>query len=388
MDKQTLISTVMDSWSKMGITAARGQGTDLSIDTELVDAGWSTGKKTLRYEASVLFDESSQTVFMHEKTIETGGGLSFGGQSETSFQSGKTLFRKVKSVQYGPEGKVLEYELDLGAIPKTVKQAAQEAGWKFKTVLRKKNARWANESGDAEEPAQAATPKGASEAATPLRVTVGAPAAPAPGDPETTGRTGSSVWSRLAVIGLSLIAALSALLLIGAKASAGGWISLIIIAVGTFLLLRTVRRKGCLLQGVILAPAALLLLIALMASMPEGGYSTAALHNAVMTTAVNESGQALDTVTAFPSDAPQLAVSAELRHAPDGTAVRFVWYYLTDQQREITSFTMNNTDRGSDVYVFSTLNNQGNSWPAGDYRVDLFVDQREKPDLSIPFKVE
>jgi glycine cleavage system H lipoate-binding protein len=40
----------------------------------------------------------------------------------------------VKNVQYGLDGKVYEYSLDLGAIPKTVKETAKQYGWKFKTV--------------------------------------------------------------------------------------------------------------------------------------------------------------------------------------------------------------------------------------------------------------
>ena len=77
---------------------------------------------------------------MFEKTTEISVGVSFGMSGESSFQSGKTLFRKVKAVQYGPEGKVFEYNFDLGAIPKSVKAAAQAAGWKVKTVILKKNA--------------------------------------------------------------------------------------------------------------------------------------------------------------------------------------------------------------------------------------------------------
>ena len=88
----------------------------------------------------ILLDESDKIIKMYEKTTEISAGVSFGMSGESSFQSGSTLFRKVKSVQYGPEGKVFEYNFDLGAIPKAVKTAAQAAGWKFKTVIIKKNA--------------------------------------------------------------------------------------------------------------------------------------------------------------------------------------------------------------------------------------------------------
>jgi hypothetical protein len=48
--------------------------------------------------------------------------------------------RKVKSVQYGPDGKAYEYTLDLGAVSKLVKDIAKRHGWKFKTVLSRSKA--------------------------------------------------------------------------------------------------------------------------------------------------------------------------------------------------------------------------------------------------------
>jgi hypothetical protein len=124
----------------LGISAATGDKTDLVIDAELVDAAFSTGKKKLRYEAMILLDEGDKQVKMYEKTTETSAGVSFGMSGETSFQSGSTLMRKVKCVQYDPTGKVLEYNFDLGAISKAVKAAALSHGWGFKTVIMKKNA--------------------------------------------------------------------------------------------------------------------------------------------------------------------------------------------------------------------------------------------------------
>ena len=138
--KQELLLEIESQLSSTGIRAEKGGQSDLSIDTELVDASFSTGKKKLRYEALILLDEAEKTVKMYEKTTESSSGISFGMSGETSMQSGSTLFRKVKSIQYGPEGKVLEYNFDLGAIPKSVKAAALAAGWKFKTVIIKINA--------------------------------------------------------------------------------------------------------------------------------------------------------------------------------------------------------------------------------------------------------
>ena len=138
--KQDVLQEIESQLTTMGIRPVRGGQTDLSVDTELIDAGFSTGKKKIHYEALILLDKAENTVKMYEKTTETSSGISFGMSGETSMQSGSTLFRKVKSIQYGPEGKVFEYNFDLGAIPKAVKTAAQAAGWKFKTVIIKKNA--------------------------------------------------------------------------------------------------------------------------------------------------------------------------------------------------------------------------------------------------------
>ncbi|MEN6316516.1 MAG: hypothetical protein ABFD25_19960 [Clostridiaceae bacterium] len=144
MSRQIMIPEIISKLSQLGVGCVTGQGADISITCEFLDAGWGAGDKKISYEASAIFDESSQTVFMWEMTKESGAGFSFGGSGESSFQSGTTLFRKVKSVQYGPDGKAYEYNLDLGAIPKAFKEVARQYGWKFKTVLKRDKASYAD----------------------------------------------------------------------------------------------------------------------------------------------------------------------------------------------------------------------------------------------------
>lgn len=138
--KQQILFKIRETLSALNVPAQYGNGADITISAEFLDARWSTGSKKIRYEASVFADEREQVVYMYEKTAESGQGLSFGMSGESSFQSGSTLYRKVKSIQYGPDGKAYEYALDLGAIPKAVKEAAKRDGWKFKTVLSKSKA--------------------------------------------------------------------------------------------------------------------------------------------------------------------------------------------------------------------------------------------------------
>lgn len=132
-----LISDIRNRFVNIGVPFREDMGADISVNSEFLDAGWSTGSKKILYEASILADESQMTVFMYEKTTEISQGISFGVSGSSFTQSGMTLFRKVKSVQYGPEGKAYEYTFDLGAIPKAVKESALLNGWKFKTVLSK-----------------------------------------------------------------------------------------------------------------------------------------------------------------------------------------------------------------------------------------------------------
>ena len=140
MSRQAIIQQITQQLIQIGVPYTLGQSTDITVLAEFIDVSWGTGQKKIGYEAAILVDETSQTVLMWEKTVETGSGLSGGFTGESSFQSGTTLMRKVKSIQYGPDGKVYEYNLNLGAIPKAAKDAAKAFDWRFRTVLRRDKA--------------------------------------------------------------------------------------------------------------------------------------------------------------------------------------------------------------------------------------------------------
>ena len=140
MSKQQLLTRISSELDSLNIPYQTGATADISVSKEFLDAGWSTGNKKVTYETSIFANETSGTVFMWEMTKEKGSGFSFGSSGESYSQSGTTLYRKVKSTQNAPDGKVYEYTLDLGAIPKSVKSAAKEFGWNFKTVIHKSKA--------------------------------------------------------------------------------------------------------------------------------------------------------------------------------------------------------------------------------------------------------
>ena len=142
MNKQQLAAQIAQAFTQQGIAFTQGQQSDFEIHTEFVNAGWSTGKKKFRYDVLIRLAEEEKTAWFWQKTTESGAGLSFGCGLETATQSGATSLRKVKIVQYGPEGKVVEVNANLAEIGKAVKRCVKTAGWKFRTALRQDKAKF------------------------------------------------------------------------------------------------------------------------------------------------------------------------------------------------------------------------------------------------------
>lgn len=142
--KNEIIQSIISKLSDIGIKVTNNEITDIQIDTEFLDAKWSTGEKKIEFHSLAYLNESDSTIYYWQMTKDISSGFSFGSDSENSFQSGNTIFRKVKSVGYGPDGKAFEYTIDLGAITKIFKEVAKENNLKFKTVLNKNKAMYDN----------------------------------------------------------------------------------------------------------------------------------------------------------------------------------------------------------------------------------------------------
>lgn len=142
--KTEIMEAITSKLGKIGIKVIANQTTDIQIDTEFLDAKWSTGEKKIGFHALAYLNESENTIYYWQMTKEVGGGFSFGSDMESSFQTGNTLFRKVKSTGYGVDGKAFEYTIDLGEITSIFKNTAKENNWKMKTVLNKSKAMYSN----------------------------------------------------------------------------------------------------------------------------------------------------------------------------------------------------------------------------------------------------
>ncbi|NLI92111.1 MAG: zinc-ribbon domain-containing protein [Peptococcaceae bacterium] len=429
--KQQILSEISSKLSVLGIPVQNGNGADITISTEFLDAGWSTGSKKISYEASVFANEQDNVIYMYEKTTEVGHGLSFGGGSGSSFQSGKTLFRKVKSVQYGLDGKAYEYSLDLGAIPKAVKETAKQYGWKFKTVLNKNKAMYpagyvptfvppAKQAQPVEQAPQAnggfcsncgmqlmESAKFCDKCGKPVGTTPQQPSATPPvtsvepqyqqqSQPQYKNpqgqfyseaqRKSGGKGGTLGLIGFILLGILLIVMLLAAEGTPVGWVVSLVLFAVAFFIQRKLKKKGCLLHLILWIITGFLLLVVLtMFTTGEFSFTTAGLKNAHMTTAMDSSGKPSDKVSSYSANAPQLVAVAELRNAPVNTKVKFVWRYITGDIL-IKEYSMDSGDSDANVYVFSNLTND-RPWPEGKYRVEMYIEDRKTPDAAVDFEV-
>ncbi len=134
-------------------------------------------------------------------------------------------------------------------------------------------------------------------------------------------------------------------------------------------------------KGILLAAAVMLAVFTVGCSF---SFSTAKIEDAIMTNSVDAEGKPGEAVTSFTSNAQTLYTSAVIKSAPDHTKIRIVWTYVTNNQLidevELDSGTV------SDRYIYSDL------WPsaplpAGDYKVEYFIEDRKEPDATVLFTV-
>jgi len=111
--------------------------------------------------------------------------------------------------------------------------------------------------------------------------------------------------------------------------------------------------------------------------------TTANITNATMATAMDKDGAPLDSITSYSTDAPELIVVGKLNNAPEDTTVTFVWYYEGKEGNRVSA----TAGGGGSIYVNSSVPNN-DAWPTGNYKVEIYVDEREKPDATVEFTVE
>ena len=357
--KEQILFELNNRLTAMGIMTQTGQGTDISIETDFLDASWGTGKNKIHYEAFIYANEQEKIVYMYEKTTEEGQGFSFGGDNGSSFQNGAILFRKVKSIQYGPDGKAYEYDIDLGAIPKTVKEVAKANGWKFKTVIGKHKVmnQPISEGHHYESMGKEDVPQVANE--------------------------NKALFGMVSfvILGMLMVG-----MLVLFETTIVTWIVSFAIYGIAFFLQRILKNKNIVFHLVLCLLTALALFFQI--ALFTGGdmrVTSASLKDPHMTSAMSSKGVPVDRVKSYLPNGTEFIATAQLYDAPHYTKIRFVWTYVTEKIK-LTEFNMDSQESDEAEYIYSNITND-KIWPIGDYQVEIFLGERTKPDAVIKFKV-
>ena len=99
-------------------------------------------KKKLTYSCSIRIDETAKTVKFSEMLMESGSGLSTGGDFDSDMSSGFGFKKESYNTMNGPRqetieeqsklfGKDYSYTFNFGEVREGIKRAAEEAGYQF-----------------------------------------------------------------------------------------------------------------------------------------------------------------------------------------------------------------------------------------------------------------
>ncbi|MCX7779892.1 MAG: zinc ribbon domain-containing protein [Negativicutes bacterium] len=142
-NKEALLETVGKYLETLpNLRIERYNHADFELFSDLANANWKTGKVKIDFYACLKADEKDNTVYYYEILKEVRQGLGFfsGFKVETYKSDGKQLFGNVKELQFGPGGKIVDYDWDYSKIRSGIERTVNQQGWKFKLVLWKNKA--------------------------------------------------------------------------------------------------------------------------------------------------------------------------------------------------------------------------------------------------------
>ena len=132
------------------------------------------------------------------------------------------------------------------------------------------------------------------------------------------------------------------------------------------------------------SPLIWLVIVLVMLTMPACSFSASTANISDAKMARDPEGN--DPTKVFSPDQTFYCV-ADLSNAPDDTKVKAVWTAIdVEGAKPDTKIKETSATGGSGQLQFS-LTNDG-SWPVGEYKVDLFLNDQEKPARTLEFKVQ
>jgi hypothetical protein len=143
------------------------------------------------------------------------------------------------------------------------------------------------------------------------------------------------------------------------------------------------KKKGCLIAVIV----GLAVIAALVIAVALGGGScsvtTARLTDAAMASKIDASTmQAIVKTKTFEQGVKVIYATALLKNAPDDTKIGAKWYYVTNDE-EIATDMVTNTETNQYISFSITLDA---GFPAGDYKVELFIDDKQVETLEFQVK--
>jgi hypothetical protein len=163
LNKETVISRILAlNEPTKPYHIVKGDSTDLIAEWKIADASWwgIFNKNGFResYRANLLLDETRHSVRCFEELGSVSWSAGMSGLTpminyNKSFFSGRVLYKKEYSVQYGIKdpsqpaiGKVYEYQFDVDEIRKPIINVVKECGWEWVPVTARRHISIQNQS--------------------------------------------------------------------------------------------------------------------------------------------------------------------------------------------------------------------------------------------------
>jgi hypothetical protein len=137
MNKQMLINQITEELRQLGIEPELGVTSDLTIRTQFRDY-----KRKIQFQANTIFDETKQVITYYETTRDNAFNLFFSKDGDDQVQFKYTWPRQIMVQQILNDGTIKEYPIYQSDIIECFKRIAKQHGWKVKTPLFSKAARY------------------------------------------------------------------------------------------------------------------------------------------------------------------------------------------------------------------------------------------------------
>lgn len=111
--KPRLLTDLKNELLKLGLAVEPSDEADLEVHQTFVNKTFFGGHHHIYYDLLIAINSQSERVFVIEKVSSKKSGISASVEVSSSIQSGRNVYRKVKTTAYGLDGKAYELKLNL-----------------------------------------------------------------------------------------------------------------------------------------------------------------------------------------------------------------------------------------------------------------------------------